>query len=239
MTVIACLTLPNMAQADERCSKLKAKKPFVYAVGSSTMGSYLGSYLKRDLPKAGFKFRKWAKASSGLARPDFHDWPERLPEITKQWKPDVYVIALGTNDFQPLKHKGKWVDHFTPEWETIYTARVDRLLELAGAKGRVVVWVGPAVFDQPRARKMAKIVNDIVKARIAKYKGAAFHVDVFGALMGKGKRPAKRIAVGKKKTLVYSRDGVHMTREAIQQLMVKPTLAILKSCKRGGVVTQK
>jgi len=219
--------------------KLTGKKPFVYAIGSSTLGSYLGSYLERDLPAAGFRVRKWPKASSGLARPDFHDWLARVPEIIKQWKPDAFIISLGTNDFQPIKTKKGWIKlNHMAAWKAEYARRVDQMLSLTGAHGRPVVWVGPGVFDQPRARKMARIVNDIVDARIKAFKGTAFHVDIYSKLVPKGTHPLKTIKSGKRRRAVFSKDGIHMSRAGIYETMVKPTLRLLKRC-RATQVTAK
>ncbi len=225
--------------ASQKCAKFSKSKPFVYAIGSSTLGSYLGSFLKRDLPKAGFEFRKWAKASSGLARPDFHDWLDRVPEIAKQWKPDVFVVSLGTNDFQRLRKGRKWIKVDTPAWKAEYEARVDKMLKLAAGpkKKRVVVWVGPGIFDQPKARRMAQLINSIVKDRIAKFEGTAFHIDVVNALLQGKKRPRKKLKTTRRKFVtVYGKDKIHMTREAIQHLMSNPVVRVLKDCKNGKTV---
>jgi hypothetical protein len=235
--------LPLTAAAEtKKCPRFEKKKPFVYAIGSSTMGSYLGSYLEQDLPKAGFAFRKWAKASSGLARPDFHDWISKVPDIAKQWKPDIFVVSLGTNDFQPLRKGKRWIKLGTREWTAEYTARVDKMIQLASGKGnkRVVVWVGPGIFDQPKARRMAMRINAIVKARIEAFNGPAFHVDLVTPLVGKGKRPAKTIRVSsRRRVAVFGKDGIHMSREAINHLMAKPVIRLLTACKEGKAVTQR
>ena len=242
--IAAALILPATASAGKRkCPKLKASTPFVYAIGSSTLGSYLGSYLKRDLPKAVFKFRKWAKASSGLARPDFHDWLGKLPDIAKQWDPDVFIVSLGTNDFQRIRKGKRWIKIGTPAWKAEYTARVDKLLETAAGprKKRVIIWVGPGVFNQPRARKMSLLVNTIVKERLAAFKGHAFHVDIRAQVVGKRGRPVKTLRVpGKRaKINVYEPDRIHMTRDAMYHLLAKPILRALKACKQGRAVASQ
>ena len=162
---LALLLLSSMT-VSAKCTTSVSKGAFIYAVGSSTLGSPLGGQLETALKKEGFKFRKWAKASSGLARPDFHDWPAQLPKIDKEWSPDVYIVSLGTNDYQALWHKKKWIKHQEKErWIDAYTKRVDQMLALAAGKRkqRLVVWIGPVPFNTPKGRNMSLRINRIIK----------------------------------------------------------------------------
>ncbi len=69
-------------------------KPLVYGIGSSTMGTSLGKLLSRNLKALNLPFRKWGVASSGLARPDFHDWPNQMQKLVKERDPKIFVISL-------------------------------------------------------------------------------------------------------------------------------------------------
>lgn len=76
-----------LVAAASTASAARCKLPkggFIYAIGSSTLGSPLGELLDKALTRRGFKFRKWAKASSGLARPDFFHWPSKVPEVIRE-----------------------------------------------------------------------------------------------------------------------------------------------------------
>jgi uncharacterized protein len=228
------LFAPLSASAAKKCPKLKGK-PLVYAIGSSTLGSHLGGILARDLKKAGFKFRKWARASSGLARPDFHDWLSKIPDIAAEWKPAAFVISLGTNDYQALRFKsGKWIGHENAKkWKKIYAIRVDQMLRRASGRNRkrVVVWIGPTPFAGKRARKLSRVINDIIMSRIQAFDGPAFFVDVYGKIVAKNGEIRSTIPMGGKDRKVYSRDRVHTTRDLIRFIQVPPVIAALKNCK--------
>ena len=228
------LLLPLGASAAKKCPTLKGK-PLVYAIGSSTLGSHLGGILARDLKKAGFKFRKWARASSGLARPDFHDWLEKVPDIAAEWKPDAFVISLGTNDYQALRLKnGKWIKPEKLEkWKQVYATRVDQLLRRTSGKDRkrVVVWIGPTPFRGTRARKLSRVINDIIMSRIQAFDGPAFFVNVYGKIVSKSGKIQRTIKLGGKDRTVYSHDLVHTTRDLIRFVLAPPVIEALKNCK--------
>ena len=40
--------------------------------------------------------------SSGLARPDFHDWPAHLRDTLRTSDPDIVIVTFGGNDAQGL-----------------------------------------------------------------------------------------------------------------------------------------
>jgi len=234
ISTVACLLL-GAAVASSKCRTQVPKDAFVYAVGSSTLGSPLSNQLDTALKKEGFRFRKWAKASSGLARPDFHDWPARMPEIVKEWSPDVFVVSLGTNDYQALFHNKKWIKHSDKErWINTYSKRVDRLLALAAGKKkqRMVVWVGPVPFNTPKGRNLSLRINRILKDRIKAFDGHAVFIDMRQKLMAKG-RPIStfRDQRGKARK-TYRDDNVHLTIAAVKHLMTRRIVESITACRK-------
>ncbi len=237
------LTALSTASADERCKKF-GKNPMVYAIGSSTLGMSLAPVIKRPLKKRGFRFRKWAKASSGLARPEFFDWAKQVPNVAKQWNPDIFLIVLGTNDFQSLCYQGrtnsksckdgKWV-HPGKRWNQIYGDRVDDLLKKAvGPKRkRMVIWVGPNMIDTKRARYMARRITKIVRQRIKAFDGPVFFVDAYRPTSTRSGQPLYKFRLNKKKSIpTYEPDRVHLTRQVSRWVLARPVLRILDKCKK-------
>lgn len=227
------LVAPSASADETRCGKL-GKDPFLYAIGSSTLGMSMAPILKKSFKKRGIKWRKWAKASSGLARPDFFNWAKKLPGIIKEWKPKVILIVLGTNDFQSLRQDKKWV-HPGKKWDAIYGERVDELLKLAAGKNkhRMVIWVGPNMIDTNRARYMAKRITRIVRARIKAFGGRVHFVDAYGPTNRKG-QPRRHLKVAKGKTVkTYTKDGVHLTISAARYVLALPVLRILDRCRKA------
>ncbi len=237
-TVVTCLIAVGLAST---ASAARCKLPaggFIYAIGSSTLGSPLGELLDKALKRRGFKFRKWAKASSGLARPDYFHWPSKVPEVIREWKPDAFVVNLGTNDFQAIfLAKGKWI---RPEqedaWRVEYAKRVDEMLALTAGpdKSRLVVWVGPSPFPDAKAKRMSVMINEVIKERIKAFGGPVFYVDATDPLITSGGE-VRREFKGADGTLkpVFRKDNIHTTVEAVRDLMAEPTGDILLDCTKG------
>ena len=213
------------------------KNPKVYALGSSTMASLLGPALKKRLlrahPKA--KFAQWGKPSSGLARPDFHDWPSEVPRIIRRHKPDMFVVSLGTNDYQAVRLRNrKWVRPYTPKWTRVYASRVRKMLDLMSgdARRRLIVWVGPTSFPGDNPRKMGPLISDIIRQEISAFSGPAVFVDAFAATSDSQHQPLDsfRVKGKRKKQPMRSHDGIHLTIGAVRALMAQPALQHVLDC---------
>ena len=220
------------------CQK-QTGKPMVYAIGSSTMGISLGPALQQNLKPRGVPFRKWGKASSGLARPDFHNWISATRDIVKERNPGVFVISLGTNDFQGIKHKGKWINPSDPsKWKAEYGRRVQNLLEAASGKdrSRVVIWVTPTVFKSRKAKKIGRWIHDIIVEKTRAFDGPAFVVDAYRATTDSAGHPLShfRLKGETKSRPIYVDDGIHLTEDAVRYLMAEPVLEVIEYCVPGA-----
>jgi len=233
---LVALILP-MHAAHAKCPVTEKKHPTVYGIGGSTMGSVLGPMLDKVFEENGIQFRRWGKASSGLARPDFHDWPKEAPALMKKHQPDIVIVSLGTNDYQPLWEDGKWIEQDDPAWETKYGERVDALLEAITKddKDRLVIWSGPYAFEGKNAEVRAPIVNRIMRARVEAFiaggGNAVFH-DAYGPTADdKGKPLTKAVLPhGKKAVEIRSKDGIHLTTDAVRQLLAEPIVDMTLPC---------
>ena len=74
----------------------------VLVVGDSDAGTF-GPYLEELLDDTGVaETTVDYKVSSGLARPDFFDWPAHLRPELPAVDPDIVVVTFGGNDAQGL-----------------------------------------------------------------------------------------------------------------------------------------
>jgi hypothetical protein len=235
---LSCLALGAAsahAKSGERCPRVK-RAPSVYLMGSSTMGSVLGPMLQSLIEKEwGVEARRWGKASSGLARPDFHDWPGLLPSLMDKHRPDIVVVSLGTNDNQPIwVRKSVWVRLDSPKWETIYAERVRETLDKAAGKDRrrLVIWMGPTAFEGKVASRQGPIINRIIKREVEAFAGKAIFVDSYAATSdGKG-RPRKTFKApgSKREQAAFGDDGIHLTTEAVRWLLAEPVRQHIGAC---------
>lgn len=223
------------ATSGERCPRVTST-PKVYLMGSSTMGSILGPILQSLVDKEwGVEARRWGKASSGLARPDFHDWPGLLPGLMDKHRPDIVVISLGTNDNQPLwVRKGVWVRLDNPKWEAIYAERVRETLQKAAGKDRrrLVIWMGPTAFEGKIAHVRGPIINRIIEREVQAFDGKAIFVDSYAATSDAKGHPRATFKVpGSKKVLpVFGGDDIHLTAEAVRWLLAEPVRQYIGAC---------
>ena len=247
-----CLCFPLLANAPEvaaktkrvkkqkrasYCPKTRRKKPKIYAIGSSTMGNVLGRMLQKELKKDKVKAKFWGKASTGLARPDFHDWIGKAPKIMKKNKPDIVIVSLGTNDGQHLNAgKYKWIKYQDKKWAKEYAKRVDKLLSiLSGKKGeRTVVWLGPTALPQERASKRMERIRKIIRQRVRKFNKRTIFIDGIAQTTDrKGKIKQKITIPGRKKPVrARAKDNIHLTERGVRWLLAEPILKRVRRCIR-------
>ena len=217
------------------CPKNKRRTPKVYAIGSSTMGNVLGPVLQKELKKLKIKAKYWGKASTGLARPDFHDWIGKAPKIIKRYKPDIVIVSLGTNDGQHLNAgKYKWIKYQDSKWAKEYGNRVDKLLSiLSGKRSKTtVIWLGPTALPQERAAKRMKKIRTIIRNRIRKFKKKAVFIDGIALTTDKKGKIKQRLNVpGRKKSVrARAKDNIHLTERGVRWLLAEPILKKVRRC---------
>lgn len=133
--------------------KPTGKNKLRVAVIGDSLASGLGVYLERVLRPALVRVSRQGRISTGLARPDYFDWPAAMSEIVDNFQPDLIVVMLGENDNQALRNAAGHEE--TPvgtyEWPQAYGERVEDFMRSATSKGARVVWVGlPIVSDKGR-----------------------------------------------------------------------------------------
>ena len=224
-----------------RCMPMRTAR--IYALGSSTMASLLGPALKRimkrEWPEASLS--KWGKPSSGLARPDFHDWPRQIPKILRRHKPDMFVVSLGTNDYQAVRlRNGSWVRPGTARWKRVYASRVRKMLQLMSgpSRSRAVIWVGPTSFPGEGSKTLGPLITKILRREIRAFGGPAVLIDAYGATTDDRNRPRDKFRIPGKRGWHQMRghDGIHLTIGAVRALMARPVADSVSHCRKGGVL---
>jgi hypothetical protein len=150
--------------------------------------------------------------SSGLARPDFFDWPARLRQRVDEFRPGAVVLMLGANDPQGIQTDSGDVYQFgTKGWETEYRKRIRETLGILSDGGvQRVYWIGqPPMADGAFDRRM-KQLNSIYRSEAERRPGVEF-IDAAEAL-GNGGAYAQYLKDESGRTeQVREGDGTHMT----------------------------
>jgi hypothetical protein len=217
-------TLPATSTTQPPPLERKAPTPDdpaeVLILGDSDAGAF-GPYLETLLGQTGMiTVELDYKTSSGLARPDFFDWPSHMRAVVPQFNPEIVVVTFGGNDAQGLSNiDGSWkVDHppasggDDEDWKAEYGRRVGEAMDYLSEGNRTVVWVGiPNAADAGDTARM-KVQDDVVRAEVAKRSGKVLFVDTWARFSGRNGNYAEyvidpRDGVGKD---VRADDGFHL-----------------------------
>ncbi|MCB9750706.1 MAG: DUF459 domain-containing protein [Myxococcales bacterium] len=193
----------------------RASAAAVLVIGGSAMSGALGRVLEEDLAGAGYTTRREAKISSGLARPDFFDWPARARALYGEHAPAATICMFGGNDGQGL-HMGAdaeppWIRWHEPGWSEEYARRVDELLDAVAPAGERVFWIGmPMMGTEERTARMHRL-NQIVRQRVG-LRPRGYFLDTWALLADERGRYARTIRIAGRRVTVRAQDGVHYTR---------------------------
>lgn len=149
--------------------------------------------------------------STGLARPDYYNWPSELAAELKQYHPGVVVVMMGANDDQSLSGAhGLAVPTSSPSWDRDYTSRIELMMDEATDAGAHVVWVGLPPLDAPSvSSSFALHLNYLIRQAAAGRSGVTY-VSSWNELAGpKGTFVQYKKVDGSLQQIRYS-DGVHL-----------------------------
>lgn len=181
--------------------------------GGDSMGQYVGNQLRaplsdRDLTDVELDYH----ISTGLARPDYYDWPARIHQVmTRPQPPDALVLMIGGNDNQPMRRDGAVLAVGSPEWLSEYRARVAGIMDDTGNGHSHLYWIGlPPMRSHDRDTLTRGM--DAVVAEEAAIRPWVTHLDIASTFAGPDGGFASRI-VGPDGVDRVARapDGVHIT----------------------------
>jgi hypothetical protein len=151
--------------------------------------------------------------SSGLSRPDFYDWPQRLIDQIVEWKPDAAVVLFGANDGQNVLHDGRVLKVGSKVWQQVYAKRVGEAMDILTRGGRRVYWVGNPIMKDFGYRQRIAMMNHIYEAEAGKHSGVMF-VSTWQALSNeKGSYAEYLKDENGDLVLMRAPDGVHLSRD--------------------------
>ena len=186
--------------------------PLEFLIVGDSMTESFGKYLKADLIETGIVAASHDfKYSSGLARPDFFDWPEHLAETIPSKDPDAVLIMIGANDGQGMTVDGKAVQFGSEKWKREYAKRVARTMEILSADQRRGYWVGlPIARSQTYADKV-KVRNRICRDQASQYDNVVY-VDTWNLFAAPdGTYTAYLRDGGGDRKLMRNEDGIHLS----------------------------
>jgi len=192
----------------------------VLILGDSLAATGFGALLEKKLdahPDVEC-FRK-GKSASGLARPDFFDWPGEAKRQIDARDPDLVLVIMGGNDGQDLtKHPkdkaGKrvsWGDE--DAWKQSYRVRVDAFLAGIADSERKVLWLGLPKMGLRSLEAKLEIIRAIQKDAVGALADRASYVDTIPFVTDDEGNLLAEARVGKhrKPQQIRAEDRIHFT----------------------------
>jgi hypothetical protein len=212
----------------------------VFIVGDSDAGTF-GPYLQTLLDNTGIVTTELDyKVSSGLARPDFFDWPAEIDTKLPAVDPDIVVATFGGNDAQGLAvQNGEFIigDPVAneAEWVAEYTERAGAVMDQLLADGRTLIWVGIPNDDNPDVTERMAIQDRAAKAAAAERPEVIF-IDTWKRFSGRDGGWAEfvidpRDGQGKD---VRADDGFHLNQTGAEILAIDIAQAIRDTLREQG-----
>ena len=181
--------------------------------------------------------------ATGLARPDYFDWPAYMRQVVPQLDPEILVVTFGGNDAQGLRNAdGTWaVGHYPGRglddttWRAEYGRRVAETMDYLTEGDRTLIWVGITNDDEVQNTARLKVQDEVVRAEVAKRPRVVF-VDAWALFSGVDGGWASSIIdprddVGKD---VRRADGFHLNETGADILAWKIELIVLDDLRSRG-----
>ena len=200
-------------------------------VGDS-LAAGLGYFAERVFRPRLVKVSRQGRISTGLARPDYFNWPNTMRRIVVSFDPDLVIVMLGENDHQSLQsvHGGRVAQIGTSEWPAAYRARVLKMMEIATSDGAKVVWAGLPISADPALRDHSRRQNDIYEFAASISAGVAYF-DSWERFREPGGGYTAYFREGRRVILIREGDGLHFN--AIGYTIVAREIAKLATREFG------
>lgn len=187
----------------------------VYVAGDSFatwMGYDFADYAKRDgVLTSLLDF----KISSGLARPDYFDWPARLTQAMANTPPPEAVVWFsGANDYTDMRTDAGSLTRGTPEWLAEYRKRAGEVMDIVGKRGGQMYWVGQPIMRDKARSKVAVDINTVVAVE-ALSRPWVHYLDIWAMFTdSNGSYAAFLPDASGELVRVRQEEGIHLTRSA-------------------------
>lgn len=181
--------------------------------GGDSLGEYVGNQLRStvgdpDLVDVQLSFH----ISTGLARPDYFDWPAALETVmTADPPPEALVFMVGGNDDQGMRQDSDNLRLGTDAWYEEYRRRVGHLMDTAQEEGSHLYWIGLPPMREARRHDVAVGINQVLDDEAAERSWVTF-MDIAPLFTSADGDYAAQLTdpLGARR-VVRAPDGVHIT----------------------------
>jgi hypothetical protein len=165
-----------------------------------------------------------AVGDSGLARPDYYNWPAQLESLIQEYHPGALIVFIGGNDAQSFIQNGQYVGFGTAIWHRVYSARVAQMMSEALDAGARVLWVGMPIMQDSGFSAEMQALNSIYQAEAAEHPGVTYFSS-WPVFSGSNGQYVASSLIGGQEVLLRDPDGVHIASgggDLLAQDLVSP-----------------
>ena len=195
-------------------------KPLRVVVVGDSLAQGIGSFAERVFKPSLVDVIKQGRISTGLARPDYFNWPAQMRLIVDRSRPDLTIVMLGENDAQSLvTPQGQPVAQIgTGTFPPAYEQRVLSFARIGTSEGGHVIWVGLPNPRDTRRWDFIERQNGAFQAVADELPNVAFF-DTWDTFAAPGGGYTAYYRDGNQLTLVRADDGVHFNADGYTILM--------------------
>ncbi len=221
-TTVPSTTVPETTSTLPPLRDISSSEPIRVWAGGDSLGEYVGSRLQykvADLDLSTFTLDY--HISTGIARPDYFDWPANLSNVMlanddPATRPEAIVYMVGGNDDQPMLGEDGKLATNSAEWLVEYRTRVGLMMDITAYPGIRFYWVGLPPMQDDRREAIAVNVNAILAEEAALRDWVTF-VDIVPLLLGpEGDYQQYVVGPDGEPHKAREGDGVHVTARASQ-----------------------
>jgi hypothetical protein len=150
-----------------------------------------------------------AVGDTGLARPDYYNWPAHLESELQSEHPGAVIVFIGGNDGQSFDVNGGYVGFGTGVWHRIYAARVALMMKECLAANARVLWVGMPIMQSSAFAGVMQELNGIYRGQANRHPGVTYFASwpVFATPQG---AYTESVVVNGQTELLRDPDGIHI-----------------------------
>lgn len=176
-----------------------------------------------------------SQGNSGLVRPDYFDWQQKIADEIATNSFDIAVVVIGVNDRQTMNLETGSFKSLTPEWSAEYSARVTRIVQELRAANKPTIWVGLPPMQAPKFGLAMIQVNEI--QRLAAFGGGAEFLDIYDKFADEeGKYATRGPDLNGNVIRMRKDDGIHFSTGGADKLAFYLSQSLRTYYRGGGAV---
>lgn len=153
-----------------------------------------------------------SRQSTGLAYPNFFDWPGTVSKTLATGDYNTMIVFLGANDTWDMILDKRFEPFGSERWQNVYASRVNEILTTAAQHQVRVIWLGVPVMGRAKINKGVPILNAAYQAETQKIGAFSRFVPTAALLTDDLEHYSKfKTLPDRGQVAVRTEDGVHFT----------------------------